>query len=58
MQLRMTTEIWQKGSWFITKCSERDSILQGTSLAHVRCNLLEVTRCEELSILKVVDSVA
>jgi len=42
MELDITFEVWQKGSWFIAKCPELDFISLGRTRDEARSNLLEV----------------
>ncbi|MCF8130191.1 MAG: type II toxin-antitoxin system HicB family antitoxin [Deltaproteobacteria bacterium] len=42
MNLKMTIEIWEKGSWYIAKCPELDFVSQGKSPEEAKQHLLEV----------------
>ena len=42
MNLKMTIETWEKGSWYIAKCPELDFVSQGKSPEEAKHNLLEV----------------
>ncbi len=42
MELKMTIEIWSKGSRYIAKCPELDFVSQGESREEAKRNLLEV----------------
>jgi predicted RNase H-like HicB family nuclease len=42
MKLKMTIEIWEKGSWYIAKCPELDFVAQGRSVEEAKRNLIEV----------------
>ena len=57
MQLQTTIEIWQKGPWFIAKCSELDFISQGETPEEAKANLLEVIQIqfEEMAALGTLD---
>jgi len=46
MQLKITTEIWQKGRWFIAKCPELDFVSQGETAEEAKRNLLEVIQIQ------------
>ncbi|NCO36962.1 MAG: hypothetical protein GW893_24280 [Armatimonadetes bacterium] len=53
MGLRITTEVWQKGRWFVAKCPELDFVSQGASVEEAKRNLLEVIelQLEEMAAL-------
>lgn len=57
MQLKITTEIWQKGRWFIAKCPELDFVSQGETAEEAKRNLLEVIQIqlEEMTALGTLD---
>ena len=57
MQLKITTEIWQKGRWFIAKCPELDFVSQGETPEEAKANLLEVIQIqlEEMATLGTLD---
>jgi len=46
MRLKITTEIWQKGRWFIAKCPELDFVSQGETAEEAKRNLLEVIQIQ------------
>ncbi len=46
MKLKMTIEIWEKGSWYIAKCPELDFISQGRSVEEAKRNLIEVVEIQ------------
>ena len=51
MQLRISVQIWKKGSWFLAKCPELDFISQGKTRDEAQKNLMEVVEIqfEEMS---------
>lgn len=51
MQLRISVQIWKKGSWFLAKCPELDFISQGKTRDEAQKNLMEVIEIqfEEMS---------
>jgi len=57
MQLKITTEIWQKGRWFVAKCPELDFVSQGKTAEEAKRNLLEVIQIqlEEMTALGTLD---
>jgi len=57
MQLKITTEIWQKGRWFVAKCPELDFVSQGETAEEAKRNLLEVIQIqlEEMTALGTLD---
>ncbi len=46
MNLRMTIETWEKGSWYIAKCPELDFVSQGKTPEEAKRNLLEVVEIQ------------
>ena len=46
MNLKMTIETWEKGSWYIAKCPELDFVSQGKSPEEAKQNLLEVVEIQ------------
>ena len=46
MKLKMTIEIWEKGTWFIAKSPELDFVSQGRSPEEAKRNLLEVVEIQ------------
>ena len=51
MELKMTIEVWEKGTWYIAKSPELDFVSHGESPEEARINLLEVVEIqfEEMS---------
>ena len=51
MQLRLSIQIWQKGSWLLAKCPELDFVSQGRTREEAQKNLMEVIEIqfEEMS---------
>ncbi len=47
MNLRMTIETWEKGSWYIAKCPELDFVSQGKTPEEAKRNLLKVAEIQE-----------
>ena len=46
MKLKMTIEIWEKGSWYIAKCPELDFVAQGRNVEEAKKNLIEVVEIQ------------
>jgi predicted RNase H-like HicB family nuclease len=42
MQLHLSIQIWQKGSWYLAKCPELDFVSQGRTRKEAQENLMEV----------------
>jgi predicted RNase H-like HicB family nuclease len=57
MELNITTELWQKGNWYLARSPELDFIAQGRTVEEAKGNLFEVikiqfTEMEEMGTLK------
>ena len=46
MNLRMTIETWEKGSWYIAKCPELDFVSQGKTPEEAKRNLIEAVEIQ------------
>jgi predicted RNase H-like HicB family nuclease len=57
MKLKMTIETWEKGAWYIAKCSELDFVSQGKTPEEAKQNLLEVVEIqfEEMTVMGTLD---
>ena len=46
MRLKVTIELWQKGTWCIAKIPELDFVAQGRTIEEAKSNIIEVIRIQ------------